>query len=328
MRADRLLSMLLLLQSRAKVTATELAERLEVSVRTIYRDLDALSAAGVPVYAERGANGGCVLRPGYRTDLTGLNEGEVASLFAGTAGHVLKRLGLSRGLQSALVKLEAALPTTRRGEAERVRTRLYVDAAAWFDSNEPTPHLAALRDAVFADRAVRLTYQRGDGRETTRRIDPLGLVVKGGIFYLVATSAGELRVFRVSRVRDVAVLDAPVARPKGFNLAAFWDRWSTNFVARIPEYRVRFRVKRAALALLPQVLGERVRAPIVAAGRPRRSGVTIELAFDSLEAACGHLIGLGASVEVLEPLDVRTALRAQAEEVARLYARSAPRGKR
>src|ERR1700687_1571659 len=136
MRAERLLSLLLLLQNRGRVTAAALAQRLEVSERTIYRDLDALSAAGVPVFAEPGLNGGCVLPPGYHPDPTGLNQAEVSSLFAGTAGRVLDALGLGPGLQTALVKLEAALPTARRADAERVRARLHVDAAGWFTSNE------------------------------------------------------------------------------------------------------------------------------------------------------------------------------------------------
>jgi predicted DNA-binding transcriptional regulator YafY len=319
MRADRLLSFLLLLQTRGRMTATALAERLEVSVRTIYRDLDALSAAGVPVYAERGASGGCVLRPGYRTDLTGLNESEVASLFGSTAGKVLHGLGLNRGLRSALVKLEAALPAAHRSEAERVRARLYIDAAAWFESNEPVPHLAAVREAVFADRAVRLTYQRGDGQETTRRVDPLGLVVKGGIWYLVALRGAGLRVFRVSRIRAVRHTKEPVARPPRFSLETFWNEWSRDFVARIPQYSVTLRVRSDALALLPQVFGERARTAIVA-GRAVAGGTKIELTFDSLESACGNLMRLGNAVEVIEPKELRAALRTQAEAVARLYA--------
>lgn len=321
MRADRLLSMLLLLQNRGRMTATALAERLEVSLRTIYRDLDALSAAGVPVYAERGRHGGCVLRPGYRTDLTGLNESEVASLFAGSAGRVLDSIGLGPGLQSALLKLEAALPSARRMDAERTRERLHVDAAAWFASNEPTPHLAKLRDAVFADRAVRLTYAGADGRGSTRKVQPLGLVVKGGIWYLVAQRAGAFRVYRVSRVRKLVVVQERFTRPTRFDLAAFWARWSRNFVASIPQYPVKLRVAAHILPILPQVFGERVRAAIEAAGRPGRNGLTLDFTFDSLEAACGHLLGLGTAVAVLEPRELQEALRTTAEAVARFYIR-------
>jgi predicted DNA-binding transcriptional regulator YafY len=319
MRADRLLSMLLLLQHRGRMTAPQLAEQLEVSQRTIYRDLDALSAAGVPVYAERGPRGGCVLRPGYRTDLTGLNQSEVASLFAGTARRVLDDVGLGAGLQRALVKLEAALPDARRTDAERVRQRLHVDAAAWFGADERSPQLTALRDAVFADRAVRLTYLRANGRAATRRVDPLGLVVKGGIWYLVTVTAGDTRVYRVSRIRRVVVTKDRFERPRQFDLATFWSGWSRDFIASIPEYRVRLRATARALGLLPQIFGDRVRAAIAAAGPPRADGVVIGLTFDSCDAACGRLLGLGALVEVLEPSDLRDRLCQTAQAVSELY---------
>src|SRR5262249_14005066 len=205
MRADRLLAILLLVQSRGRMTAVVLADRLEVSERTIYRDLDALSAAGVPVYAERGPGGGCLLRPGYRTDLGGLNESELASLFAGTAERALDALGLGAQLQSALLQLEAGLPRSRRAEVGRARARVYVDAAGWFGTDERPVHLGALREAVFADRKVRLTYQRGDGSETRRTVEPLGLVVKGGIRYLISGAKGSMRVYRISRIRSMQV---------------------------------------------------------------------------------------------------------------------------
>jgi len=320
MRADRLLSLLLLLQNRGRMTATALAQRLEVSERTIYRDLDALSAAGVPVYAERGPNGGCVLRPGYHTDLTGLNQAEVSSLFAGTAGRVLDALGLGPGLQTALVKLEAALPAARRTDAERVRTRLHVDAAAWFASNERTPHLAMLRDAVFADRRVQLTYDRGGKAAAPRVVDPLGLVVKGGIWYLVASANDQMRVFRVSRIRKAKVNTEVFKRPRRFDLADFWARWSRDFVASIPEYRVELRVTPQAIAVLPQVLGERVRPAIEAAKRQRTRTPLLAVTFDSLEAACGHLLQLGTLVEAVAPPELRAALHATAVRVADQYA--------
>jgi predicted DNA-binding transcriptional regulator YafY len=318
-RADRLLSILLLLQTRGRLTAAVLAERLEVSERTIYRDLDALSAAGVPVYAERGRSGGCVLHPGYRTDLTGLNDVEVGSLFAGVAGKVLDDLGLGAGLQRALVKLEAALPPRRRRDVERVRARVHVDAAAWFAPTEPTPHLVTLRNAVFADRKIRLTHRRADGTVTTRVVDPLGLVVKGGVWYLVAAAGGALRVFRAARIHRVAMMRGTSERPARFDLAGFWQRWSRDFVSSIPEYFATFRVSTTAIPVLEQVLGERVRAAIQVAGRPTKQGLTLTLSFDSLEAACGNLLRLGTSVEVLDPRELREAVRDTAHAVATLY---------
>jgi predicted DNA-binding transcriptional regulator YafY len=319
MRADRLLSMLLLLQSRAKMTATELAERLEVSVRTVYRDLDALSAAGVPVYAERGPSGGCVLRPGYRTDLTGLKASEAASLLAAATSKTLDAIGLGRELRQALVKLEAAVGAPTRDEVERVRTRVHIDPTAWFVPEERTPHLAALRDAVLNDHKVKLTYRRIDGSAATRAVEPLGLVAKGGVWYLVALSAGAMRVFRVSRIRKLIVSRTQFARPRRFELGAFWRRWSGDFVAGIPQYWVTLRVPRRALGLLPQVFGERGRAAIEAAQPCGSRDVTVRMAFDSPEAACGSVLSAGVAVEVLDPKPLRAALHASATAVARLY---------
>jgi|SRR5215470_14344269 len=326
MRADRLLAILLLLQSRGRMTAVDLAERLEVSERTIYRDLDALSAAGVPVYAERGPGGGCLLRPGYRTDLGGLNESELASLFAGTAERALDALGLGPQLQSALLKLEAGLPSSQRAQVARARARVYVDAAGWFGTDERPVHLGTLRQAVFADRKVRLSYRRGDGSEARRTVEPLGLVVKGGIWYLITVTAGSIRVHRISRIRKVEVLAERFQRPRRFDLAAFWRRWARDFVASIPQYFVRLRVATRALPLLLQIFGERVRPAIEAAGKPRAGLATIDMSFDSLDAACGSLLGLGTVVEVLEPAELRAAVRATAQAVAQLYApRPAPK---
>jgi len=319
MRADRLLSLLLLLQARARMTAAELAARLEVSERTIYRDLDALSAAGVPVYAERGPGGGCALRRGYRTDLTGLNRGEVVSLFAGTAGRQLQDIGLGAGFQSALAKLEAALPNDRREEAERIRARLHVDATPWFPPRESTRHLPALRTALFDDRVVRLNYRRADGRIATRRARPLGLIVKAGIWYLAALTEAGMRVYRVSRLRTVAVTKQRFERPRGFDLAGFWERWATQLVAGIPEYRIVLRVTSAGIPILPQVFGERMRDAIDEAGRPKADGIVLRYSFDSLDAACGAVLSLGTLVEVLEPLDLRQLVRERAAAIAEQY---------
>lgn len=319
MRADRLLSILLLLQGRGRMTAAALAERLEVSERTIYRDLDALSAAGVPVYAERGRHGGCVLRPGYRTDLSGLNAAEVESLFAGTAGRWVDEIGLGPGLRSALAKLESGLPLPRRDDADRARGRIYVDPAPWFAPGERTQLLPRLRQAVLEARVVELRYRREDGREARRRAEPLGLVVKGGVWYLVAATAAGMRVHRVSRLRRVAVADERFERPPDFDLGEFWRRWSRELVERIPEYRVRLRLSREGMRVLPQILGERVRHAIEAAGRGGRRGVEIELTFDDLHSACGAVLHAGRLVEALEPPELRTAVRAAAERIAAAY---------
>jgi len=319
MRADRLLAILLLLQTRGRSTAAALAERLEVSQRTIYRDLDALSAAGVPVYAERGAHGGCILRPGYRTDLTGLNAEEVAALFAGTAGRQLDPLGVS--LKSALAKLEAALPSERRDDAERVRQRILVDALPWFEPQPPAAHLDVLRRAVMEQRALRLSYRRPDARATARTVHPLGLVVKGGIWYLVAQSEGALRVYRCSRLRRVALTRARFERPARFELASFWSRWSADFVRGIPEYRFTLAVPRRARPILLRAFGERMRAALEKARPGGRDRHLVEFSLDTFADACGALLGLGTSVEVVAPVELRQAIAAEAAKVVAMYRR-------
>jgi len=319
MRAERLLSILFLLQARTRMTAAEIAERLEVSVRTIYRDLDALSIAGVPVFADRGPGGGCALRRGYRTDLSGLTPIEAASLFAGTAGRQLRDLGLGAGFQSALAKLEVALPSDRREQAVQVRERIHVDATPWFAPRESTRHLPVLRDAVLDERVVGISYRRANGREVVRRTRPLGLVVKGGIWYFVGVTAGETRVYRVSRLRLVSATKEKFDRPRGFNLAAFWDRWSMELEARIPQYSIKMRVTAEGRSVLPQVLGERVRIAIDAAPKLRGGGLLLDYTFDSIEAACGSVLSLGSLVEVIEPVELRAAVRTAAAAIVRRY---------
>src|SRR5215212_9732508 len=222
MRADRLLSILLLLQTHRRMTAGALAQRLEVSRRTVHRDMEALSMAGVPVYAERGAGGGWVLPDSFRTDLTGLTESEIQALFVSMPTRLLADLGLAQASDAALVKLLAALPSVARRDAEQVRQRIHVDGAGWHQSAETVPALATLQEAVWIDRRVRLNYRRGDGSAVERVVDPLGLVAKGRLWYLVAGVDGEPRTYRISRVEAAEILDEPASRTPDFDLATFW----------------------------------------------------------------------------------------------------------
>jgi predicted DNA-binding transcriptional regulator YafY len=223
MQADRLLALLLLLQANGRLSATKLARELEVSTRTIYRDLDALSAAGVPVYAERGRNGGCALLPGFRTDVTGLTAAEAQALFIFAGRGLPGGLGHEGDLTSALRKLLAAVPEPHRPEAVRARERVVVDPTAWAHEAEPLPHLATVQEAVWSDRQLRLRYRSSDaevGRELT--VEPYGLVAKAGTWYLIAAEDGEPRLFRASRIETATVLDADARRPAGLDLEALW----------------------------------------------------------------------------------------------------------
>ncbi len=225
MRADRLLSMLLMLQVEGRMTANELAQRLEVSERTIYRDMDALSAAGVPVYAERGTGGGCFLAEEYRTTLTGLSEPEVRTLFLVNSPSLLADLGLKKASEHALVKLVAALPPVFRRDAEYARQRIYIDAGGWNRREEAVPFLSVLQEAVWQSQKLRLAYRRSDGTSVERTVDALGLVAKGSVWYLVAAVEEQVRTYRVARVEDAEVLERTLSAPR-------WVR-SGDFLAGI-----------------------------------------------------------------------------------------------
>src|SRR5262249_39224316 len=230
MRADRLISILLLLQVHRRITARELASRLEVSERTIHRDMEALSTGGVPVFAERGAGGGWALMEEYKTNLTGLNRAETRSLFLLKPAQLLADLGLEKASDAALIKLLAALPAMQRGDADYAQQRIHIDLSGWNRSEERVPVLPALQEAVWQERRLQLTYERGgDCGIVERSVDPLGLVAKGSVWYLVGSVEGEIRSYRVSRIREAVVTSESFVRPKGFDLAAYWQESAKLF---------------------------------------------------------------------------------------------------
>ncbi|HET9051678.1 MAG TPA: WYL domain-containing protein [Candidatus Dormibacteraeota bacterium] len=316
MRADRLLSILLLLQARGGMSAPDLARELEVSVRTVFRDVDALSAAGVPVYAERGAGGGIRLLAGYQTDLTGVSAKEAQALLLLGIPGPLDELGLSAHRGAAERKLLAALPPPARGDAERTRDRVHIDPAGWDRPASDIAHLAAITDATFRDRRLRLAYERGDGRRVTRDVDPLGVVLKGGTWYLVAAVGEDLRVYRVSRVRGVDLLDETLERPPGFDLGAFWDSWATTYEAGVDWVTVRVRVAASFVWELPWAVGEHVRSALASARRARDGSVTLDLRYYSFDDARRSVLGMGTSVDVVRPARLRREVAAEARAVA------------
>ncbi len=321
MRADRLLSLLMLLQSRRRVTAQQLAEELEVSERTIYRDLDALSAAGVPIYAMPGPGGGCALLESYRTNLTGLTEDEVQALFMLSIPGPLADLGVSQELKAALLKLSAALPAAYRRDAERARQRIHLDAAGWFQPDEPVPHLRTIQEAVWGDRRLKLTYRRGNGTTSERLVDPYGLVAKAGIWYLVRGLEGRIGVYRVSRIQAAELTEERFERPDGFDLAAYWTEWSAEFEASRPCYPATLRVAPEEVRYLPHFFGEGIHAVIEQAGPPDAEGwLTLSLTFETLPIACARVLGMGTMVEVLEPQELRDSVIDMAAKIVAFYA--------
>lgn len=321
MRADRLLSILLLLQLHGRMTARELAERLEVSERTIHRDMEALSGAGVPVTAERGTGGGWALMEGYETKLTGLNQAEVQALFFGQTPRLLDDLGLGQASEAARIRLLAALPARSRQDAEFVRQRILVDGAPWHASagGEDLAWLPALQEAIWAERKVRLTYPRADEGDVERLVDPLGLVAKGRVWYLVAAADGQPRTYRVSRVRGAALLAEPCARPPGFDLAAFWAESASQFVASLPRFPVTLKVKGELLRHLKHKLRY---AHVEETGELDGDGwARIRIRFQTEEEACEQVLGMGPDALVAEPLSLRERVVERARQVLELYGR-------
>ena len=317
MRADRLLSILLHLQANGRMTAATLARRLEVSARTIHRDMEALSAAGVPVYGQRGIGGGWTLDEDYRTNLTALNESETQALFLAAPERLLADLGLRGAAEAALVKLLAALPENRRRDADSTRRRIHVDPPGWHHDEDELPALAILQEAVWRDSKLRLSYARADGTAVERDVDPLGLVAKGRLWYLVAAVDGQPRTYRVSRVREAVLLGEPAVRPRDFDLAAYWAQSSAGFVAALPRFRMTVRAAPEVVERLTAI-GWYVR--IERRGEPETDGWTaFDLVLHSEEEAVRYALGFGAQMEVLEPRALRGEVLRRAQKTAALY---------
>lgn len=325
MRADRLLSLMRLLQAGGNITAHELAQRLEVSERTIYRDLDALSAAGIPVYAARGPGGGLALQEDYRASMIGLSASEVRSLFMSGVPGPLADLGLGKPMEDALLKVLSTLPSGQRRDAARARQRVHLDAAGWNRPDEEVPHLRTIQNAVWEERCLCLSYQKSDSELVERLVEPYGLVAKASVWYLVGKVEGQMRVFRVSRVQGAKLLNEHFEYPEDFDLAAYWAEWCLQFKYNLlPRYIVKVRVSPAAQVMLPYVFGEGMRNLMAQSGLPDAEGwIILPLNFDSLEVARSRLLGFGAALEVLEPPELRDSLIKLAEELINFYAKRA-----
>jgi len=314
MRADRLLSIVLLLQANHRLTAGDLAARLEVSERTILRDMDALSMAGIPVIAERGPAGGWRLLDGYQTKLTGLSPAEIRSLFFARPERLMSDLGLKQESGTALLKLEAALPERARRDAEFARSRLHIDPRGWRDPGETIPALPVLLAALWRDRQVRFTYHRQLSEPGERIVDPLGLVAKGSTWYLVALSEGVPRTYRVSRIADPVPLDEEAARPDDFELASYWEQSAQEFRSHLPRYYATFLAD-------PSILRwARYRGWRLEEETPEGDRVRIRLRFDADEEARQFASSFGPEIEVVEPAELRDAVIAAAREVVKRYA--------
>jgi predicted DNA-binding transcriptional regulator YafY len=300
MRADRLLSLLMLLQVHRRITARELSRRLEVSERTIHRDMEALCMAGIPVLAERGVGGGWSLLEEYRTNLTGLTESEIQSLFLARPSSLLADLGLRKASEAALLKLSTVLPVMHRQDAEYVSQRIHIDATSWHGRAEAVPVLPILQQSIWKERKVSFLYPRHD-LLAERQADPLGLVAKGSTWYLVAAVEDQIRTYRVARIQDVQILEQACVRPLAFDLEAYWIQSSNDFKAGLRGYAVMLRTTSEGMERIYETGNPYHAEPGVAID----GWVQLQLRFDTSAAACAYILSLGTLVEVLEPLELR-----------------------
>ncbi|MGW0195517.1 helix-turn-helix transcriptional regulator [Nonomuraea sp. NPDC003201] len=322
MRASRLVSILLLLQTRGRMTAQALAERLEVSVRTIYRDVESLHSAGIPLYGDAGPKGGYQLLDGYRTRLTGLTTDEAESLFlAGLPGPAAE-LGLGAVVTAAQLKLMAALPVELRDRAGRIQERFHLDAPTWYRDQEPVTYLSAVADAVWNKRRIQVRYRRWKApQEVERRLDPYGLVVKAGRWYLVARTGEDVRTYRVSQILDLHPLPEGFTRPDGFDLAAYWQGYLAEFEARLRRGEAVLRLSPRGVERVPDLMTPGV----VAAAResaqpPDEEGWTrVTVPIESIEHALAEFLRLGTDAEVLAPAELRDRMATTAAELAARY---------
>ena len=321
MRAGRLLSILMLLQSRGRMSAQELADEAEVSVRTIYRDVDHLSASGVPITVERGATGGFELLDGWRTRLTGFTPNEAKAVFMAGVPGPAAQLGLGEAAASAQLKLLAALPPEWQADARRVSSRFHLDPAGWYQSPARVDHLAEVAQAVWGERRLDIRYESWKG-VVERRIEPLGLVMKAGEWYVVANANGEPRTYRLSNIRELAPRTDTFKRPRQFDLACHWAASIARFEAGLyrgtavvrvtPKGRKRLRELGAALAAAVD------RSP----QKPDKAGWTrVTIPIESVDHAAMELMRLGDECEALEPKALRERIAERAQAIARRYAR-------
>ncbi|WP_405997647.1 helix-turn-helix transcriptional regulator [Streptomyces sp. NBC_00829] len=316
MKSSRLVSILLLLQTRGRMTAAQLAEELEVSVRTVYRDVDALHGAGVPLYGDAGHAGGYQLLAGYRTRLTGLSAGEAEALFLSGIPGPAAELGLGSALAAAQLKLRAALPAELRAQADRMRSRFHLDAPGWYASDDEVPYLTAVADAVWHSRVLDVRYRRWkEPTDVDRRLEPYGLVLKAGRWYVVAGPGP--RTYRVDQILELLPGDGAFEPPPDFDLAAYWKRYQTDFHARLYSGEALVRLSPAAAEGLT---GGAARA-LAGTGTTESDGwVRALLPIESEERAHREFLAMGAEVEVVGPPGLRARLAATARALAERYA--------
>lgn len=317
MRADRLMSILILLQSRGKMTAKELANELEVSVRTILRDMDALTTAGIPIVAERGRNGGWRLFDHFRSKLSGFTIDDMKSLFLVPSSELLEDLGFINQRLDTRQKLLAVIPSTYRGEAQAIWECIHIDTGTWRQSKEKVHAFKIVQQAVLDQRKLRIDYEQANGVQKERFIEPFGLVAKGNKWYLVAARNGEMRNYRVSRIRHAKVEHETFQKPPHFNLAAYWKQSKAAFVQKLPNYDVQVEIHPDIMKRI-NFTGKFVK--IIKADNPNGDKwIPATLRFDDQQEAIAFILGFANKIKVLSPKDLPEKVVSLAKSVIDFY---------
>jgi predicted DNA-binding transcriptional regulator YafY len=316
--------MLMLLQSRKRITAETLAEELEVSPRTIYRDLIALSTSGIPVYCERGPGGGIFLLEDYRTTLTGLKPDEMKALFMLSTPPALAQLGVEKNLKAAMLKLYASLPESGRQYEESTRERILIDPAWWYHPTQAAPSLEIIQQALWEDKFLQIRFLTFQNALLEHQVAPYGLVAKGSEWFMVYGWKGSIKIRNTSSIIEAHLLEETFTRPVGFDLEKFWKHW-LHESETIKPYMVRVRLSAAILPTARYHLDERYRHLVNGMQKPSKDGwVVMELPFASLNDARTRLLGMGRAVEVLEPEALRKSILDFANQVVELYQGQTP----
>lgn len=318
MRASRLLSILTTLQARGHVTAQELAAECEVSLRTIYRDIDALSAAGIPVYSVQGSNGGYRLLDGYRVRLNGLSSTEAEALFLAGLTRQATDLGMGAVAASARAKLLAALPEAMRSGA--MKARFHFDAPAWFAEPETLHHLPAIADAVWNQHPIRMRYQSRKA-DKERRVEPLGIVLKGGAWYLVAQVHDEIRTFRVSRISQMTVLDERFEYPNSFDLEGYWTESIRQYEVDLHPNRAEIRLSPWGIDMMEELLPPYVRTgAVISEEADARGWRQVSVSVGSMAHAAMEILRFGKDAEVVGPPELRAEMASVVGTLSKVYA--------
>jgi predicted DNA-binding transcriptional regulator YafY len=318
MRADRLISILLLLQNKGKLTTRELAQELEVTERTIHRDMEALSAAGIPVVAERGKAGGWRFLEQYRTNLTGLKADEIKSLLISPSFQLLADLGLTKEWHDARQKILASIPSSFQNKADDIWNRIHIDTSAWRQSIEKMESFKVLQQAIWEDRKLYLSYERADGESVERVVNPLGLVAKGSTWYLIAASNEQIRNYRASRIKSALLMSETFTRPNDFILAQYWNSSTQEFIKTLPRYEADVEV---SPYILPRIKFTGRFVQILKMESPIENGWTpVKLCFDTEQEAKEYLLGFGNQIKIIKPHNLKQDIYDMARAVIDFYA--------